>query len=64
MLVVRALYGLKSSISAFRYLLGENFHDLGYRPSITETDIWMIPEVKPGGFIYYEYVLSYKDGVI
>ena len=33
MLVVRALYGLKSSGAAFRALLEEVLYDMGYRPS-------------------------------
>ena len=32
MVVVRALYGLKSSGAYFRALLDEQLHDLGYRP--------------------------------
>ena len=31
-LVVRAMYGLKSSGAYFRALLDEQLHDLGYRP--------------------------------
>ena len=57
--VVRGLYGLKSSGAAFRGLLYEQFHDLGCRPLIDGPDVWIIPEVKPGGFMQYEYVLCY-----
>ena len=32
MLVVRALYGLKLCGAAFRALLAEQLHELGYRP--------------------------------
>ena len=57
MLVVRALYGLKLCGAAFRTFLAEQLHELGYRPSIDDPYIWMIPAVKPGGFMYYECVL-------
>ena len=33
MIIVRALYGLKSSGAAFRTLLAEVLYDMGYRPS-------------------------------
>ena len=39
MLVVRELYGLNLSGADFRDLLDEQFHELGYRPSIAETDV-------------------------
>ena len=51
MLVVMALYVLKLSGAAFRDLLAENLHDFGYRSSIAEPDVWMIPSVKIGGFM-------------
>ena len=54
MLVVRSLYGLKFSGALFRALLAEQLHDLCYRPSIYDPDVWMRQAVKPGGLIYYE----------
>ena len=50
MIVVRALYGLKSSGAAFRALLVETLHDLGYVPSKADPDVWMRPAVKSNGF--------------
>ena len=50
--------------SRFRALISERLHDLGYRPSISDPGVWMIPAVKLGGFIYYEYVLFYVDYVL
>ena len=64
MIVVRALYGLKSSGAAFRALLAETLHDLGYVPSKADPDVWMRPAVKSNGFTYYEYVLCYVDDVL
>ena len=39
MLVVRALYGLKSSGAAFRALLAETLYDLNYRPTKADPDV-------------------------
>ena len=64
MIIVRALYGLKSSGAAFRSLLAETLADLGYTPSYADPDVWMKPAVKPNGFKYWEYILCYVDDII
>ena len=64
MLIVRALYGLKSSGAAFRALLAEILWDLGYRPSKADGDVHMRSVVKPNGRTYWEYVLCYVDDVL
>lgn len=61
MLVVRALYGLKSSGAAFRSFLGETLYDLGFTPSMADPDVWMRPAIKEDGFKYWEYLLTYVD---
>ena len=50
-LVVRTLYGLKSSEATFRDLMSKQLHALGYRTSIADPDVCMRPAVKPGGFM-------------
>ena len=64
MTVVRALCRLKSSGSAFRDLIYSQFHDLGYRPSIGGSDVWMRPSGNPSGFMYCDCVICYVDGVL
>ena len=64
MIVVQALYGLKSSRAAFRSHLAETLGNLGYRPSRADPDILICPAVKLNGFKYYEYVLTYVDDII
>ena len=59
-----ALYGLKSSGAAFRSLLAETLHDLQYKPSLADPDVWMRPALAANGFEYYEYVLCYVDDVL
>ena len=46
MLVVRALYGLKSSGAAFREFLEEALYDLGYKYSLAYPEVWLIPDIK------------------
>jgi len=41
MLVVRALYGLKSSGAAYRALLAKTLYDLNYRPTKADPDVWL-----------------------
>jgi hypothetical protein len=41
MIVIRALYGLKSSGAAFRAFLAETLYDIGYKPSVADPDVWM-----------------------
>ena len=64
MLIVRALYGLKSSGAAFRSFLADHLWDIGYRPSRADSDVWMRPAVKPCGFKYWEYILCYVDDIM
>ena len=64
MIIVRALYGLKSSGAAFRALLAETLHDIGYKPSYADPDVWLRPGIKPDGFEYWEMVLCYVDDVL
>ncbi len=64
MIIVRALYGLRSSGAAVRALLAETLYDLNYRPSYADPDVYMRPAVKEDGCKYYEYVLTYVDDVL
>ena len=64
MLVVRALYGLKSSGAAFRAFLAETLYDLGMAPSRADPDVWMRPAIKADGFKCYECALCHVDDVL
>jgi hypothetical protein len=64
MIVKMALYGLKSSGAAFRSKLAGVLHDMNYRPSLADPDVWMRAATKPCGFEYYEMVLCYVDDVM
>jgi hypothetical protein len=64
MIVVRALYGLKSAGATFRAFLGEYLYDMGFRSSQADPDVRLRPARKASGESYYEYVLCYVDDVL
>jgi hypothetical protein len=63
-LIVRALYGLKSSGAAWRAHLANTLQSLGYTSCLADPDVWFKAAMKPCGFEYYEYVLVYVDDVL
>jgi hypothetical protein len=63
-IICKALYGLKSSGAAWRAHLANTLHDLQYRSSLADPDIWMRPSVKRNGEHYYEYVAVYVDDIL
>ena len=64
MIVVRALYILKSSGATFRDLLAGVLHDLEYKPTKADPNVYLRPVVKSNRFKYYEYVLYYVNDVL
>ena len=64
MIVVRALYGLKSASASFRSFMARKLDDMGFKSSRGDFDIWMRPAVKPDGEEYYKYVMLYVDDVM
>ena len=63
-IIIRALYGLKSSRAACRAHLAQSMNDIGFTPSKGDPDVWMRPATKPNGYKYYEYVLIYVDDIL
>ena len=47
MIVKKALYGLKSSGTAFRAHLVETLHDIGFKPTRADPNVWIHPAVRP-----------------
>jgi hypothetical protein len=62
--ICKALYGLKSSGAAWRAHLAATLHDLQYRSSLADPDVWLRPNVKTNGDLYYEYVIVYVDDIL
>jgi hypothetical protein len=64
-LIVRALYGLKSSGAAFRNHLDECMKHLGWHPCRADRDLWMKAETCPDdGVLYWAYILIYVDAIL
>jgi len=60
-IIVRALYGLKSSGAAWRAHFAKTLEDLGFKNCYSDPDVWRRPAVKQDGTKYYEYILVYVD---
>ena len=64
-MIVRALYGLKSSALAWRNHLADTLgNKLGFRSSLADPDVWMKPAVDALGFEYYSYIFVYSDDIL
>ena len=55
--IVRALYGLKSSGARFREHLAQSLRDAGFGSCKADPDVWLREAVKSDGTKIYEYVL-------
>ena len=65
MIVVRALYGLKSSGASWVAMLAQrSLINIGYKSTRADPEVWIRPAFKPDGFEYYEMVLVYVDDIL
>jgi hypothetical protein len=63
--IVRALYGLRSSGKMFREHFAKTLREeLQFVPCRADPDVWMRKATKAGGFQYWEYILVYVDDVL
>lgn len=62
--IVRALYGLKSSGAAFRARLSQELREMGYKPSLADPDVYMKARARADGSNFYEYILCYVDDIL
>ena len=63
-LIVRALYGLKSSGQAWRTHFTQTLEKIGFKSSFADMDVWYKPSVKASGEEYYTYLLVYVDDLL
>jgi len=63
-IIVRALYGLKSSGARWRDHFASILMQLGFKSSKADPDVWMRKARKPSGDVYWEYVLCYVDDIL
>ena len=63
--IVRALYGLRSSALQWQRHLADNLrYDLGYTPSLADNNVWMKRCYKGNGDSYYSYILCFVDDLL
>jgi hypothetical protein len=64
-LIVRALYGLNSAGAAFSNHLASCMDHLGWKPCLSDRDLWMKEETHPDdGVKYWAYILIYVDDIL
>ena len=63
-LIVRALYGLRTSGARWRDHLAGTLRDLGFKSCLADPDVYMRPATRPDGHHYYEYILVYVDDLL
>ena len=63
-IIVKALYGLRSSGAAFRAFLAETLDKIGFKSSLADPDVWLRAATKADGEEYYEYILVYVDDIL
>ena len=56
-IVVRAMYGLKSSGAAWHAKFSETLHSMGFQSSLADPDVWMRPAKKADGseFVWIQW---------
>ena len=65
MIIVRTLYGLKSSGQAWMKFLADILKNtLGFTSSLVDPDVWYKAPVTPNEEKYYSYLLIYVEDVI
>jgi hypothetical protein len=64
LIVVRALYGLKSAGASWRATLAQELRDLGFVSTTADPDVWIQAAVRDDGFEYYEMLLIYVDDIL
>ena len=64
-IIVRALYGLKSSALNWRNHLADILQNkLHFQSSLADPDVWYRPMTKASGEKYYAYILIYVDDML
>jgi hypothetical protein len=64
LIVVRALYGLKSAGASWRAALAKVLAGLGFESTKANPDVWIRKAVHPDGFQYYEMLFVFVDDIL
>jgi hypothetical protein len=63
-IIVRVMYGLKTSGTAWHTQLSETLYSMNFKPSLADRDVWYRAACKKNGFEYYEYLLVFVDDIL
>jgi hypothetical protein len=63
-IIRKAVYGLRSSGASFWSKLRGRLHEMGFRPTQADHDVWIKADTHVGGEPYYMMVLCYVDDLI
>ena len=63
-IISRAYYGLKSTGAAWRTSFTQALAQLEFRPARGDPDVYIKPQTKPDGTMYYEMLLVYADDIL
>jgi hypothetical protein len=63
-IIIRSLYGLKSSGAAYRYHLATSMEHVGFKSCKADPDVWIRENNDHTGAEFYEYVLIYTDDIL
>ena len=64
LIVVRALYGLKSAGAAWRSELASALRQLKFESTKADPDVWIRTAARDDGFQYYEMLFVYVDDIL
>jgi hypothetical protein len=64
LIVVRALYGLKSAGASWHATLAQALRDLGFVSTTADPDVWIQAALRDDGFDYYAMLLIYVDDIL
>ncbi len=64
MIIVHALYGLKTSGAAWQATFAQKLVEMGYALTKADPDVWIRKAVKNDGHAYYEMLLIYVDNIL
>jgi hypothetical protein len=59
-IIVRALYGLKSSCATWHAVIAEAIHSMGFQASLADPDIWYRAATKDDGLENYKYLMVFS----
>jgi hypothetical protein len=64
LIIMRALYGLKSAGASWRAALAKVLAGLGFESTKADPDVWIQKAVCPDGFQYYEMLFAFVDDIL